>query len=1144
MSDNTYRAEIKKLLQAVNAENGIRPHFARQLRFLGVQPDQWYELQTLPPTSKKKIHEDKYPKARYAFARGLDAGVQLLEYAEENLQKQGLYIIGNKINPAATAKADADMWHDGGDGTGTKDSDILCRNVVFIDIDPHRADGAKNVSATEEEVKASLEQGYVVYQDFAEILGSASAMGFGLSGNGVQIPLALDSLANTPENKELCMKLLFVTAALYGKPGVAEVDCTVYDAKRLQPAYGTFKRKGADRPDLGRKHRRAKFACPEVVTRLSQEKLQSLVDTLWGRLTDEQKAAVDAAMKKERSNGGAARTAVAASSSPDEENIFKKANAIPVQEVATRLGMGEVPRCPHCEAAGSKSDTSVKYLEYNVLKCLHNTCGQRSWSPIDLVCARQFGVLKDPDKATLKKALEWLAESFSMPELVKKRRKKVTPPNTRKAQGIVPANDTMIEDVSMDEGMTIDASTPPPAKPAKVAPVASKEEEVPPYEIVEGRFVHNFWTKADGYLTVNLTNFVAKIDSVAVMDDGTGDVEKVFNLSGRVNTGRVLPKIQVKSSEFDSMSWVTEEWNGRAIICAGKGLADKAREAIQLNSGEYPEEMIYAHSGWRKIGDRHVYLHAGGAVGTSDPVSTVAPNEHTKRFVMPDMGSRDEVRAAYLKSLALLDVAPLRVTAPLWSMVYGAPLSAFVRPRFVAFLEGRSKSLKTSLAIECQAHFSNCSEDSELPPSFKSTYTAAESMIHWAKDTLIVVDDFCPKSDWKAMMAQKALADELVRFQGNGHGRDRMTRDMKMRGTKTARCMMLMTGEEDPFQGLESATARSFKIKIGHGDVNGAKLRVIQNTRNHRLAMRSYIEHLAGSYTDMEKAVKSRHAQLVSEFRSQGTFDARKPEDVAILLIGAELGLDFGVQIGAITATERDERLEGIREALLDMAKEHSEASKDLAPEARFMELVKAAIVQGRAQIIERHLDLSIVGECRGIGWVDDDGVYLEPGAAFAAAKATAIALNEPPLIGMSAIFSSMVKNGWVSASNEKGNKTGKRASGTFGGKRPRVLDFKKEMFEDVLTKKPEEISEEEIKVLLAQGEEKKDDAPKSSEQPKTLVDLSEWAPVTVLPDDRVQIEWAPDDVDIIQTNIMVVLEHLTHMYIGDKVYVKKKRAA
>ena len=99
-------------------------------------------------------------------------------------------------------------------------------------------------------------------------LVDSRAMAYIHSGNGRQIHLALDSLPNDEECKRFASGILIGLASLFDTPEV-KVDRKLFDAKRILPACGTLKKKGA--PGIPeRPHRRTAIVTPETVRRLSR----------------------------------------------------------------------------------------------------------------------------------------------------------------------------------------------------------------------------------------------------------------------------------------------------------------------------------------------------------------------------------------------------------------------------------------------------------------------------------------------------------------------------------------------------------------------------------------------------------------------------------------------------------------------------------------------------------------------------------------------------------------------------------------------------------------------------------------------------------------------------------------------------------
>jgi hypothetical protein len=131
-----------------------------------------------------------------------------------------------------------------------------------------------------------------------------------------------------------------------------------------------------------------------------------------------------------------------------------------------------------------------------------------------------------------------------------------------------------------------------------------------------------YWNRptASGPVSTRLTNFLTRIVADVAEDDGV-EIRRRYELVARIGAKR--RQFSIPAAQFAGMSWPTEYLGAGAIVSPGMGLKDQARAAIQELSaadGELPERTVFTHTGWRTIGDLHVYLHAGGAIGPVGPV--------------------------------------------------------------------------------------------------------------------------------------------------------------------------------------------------------------------------------------------------------------------------------------------------------------------------------------------------------------------------------------------------------------------------------------------------------------------------------------------------------------------------------------------
>ena len=357
------------------AEEGLAPNFARWIRFLGVDNGEWMELQVL---GVKAQYGDR---SHVAHANSPETALALVE-AAERFRATGVFCIANQINPGVASRQQPFKWHVAQKGVSTSNRDIVARRVLFIDIDAVRPSGT---SATDEEQAYAASVAVHVYERLHGLLGSDAALGYAHSGNGRQLFVALDAVA---ESEEVAATIKAILAALAKLEGTdrASIDVTVCDAKRLCPAFGTTKRKGAENI-ADRPHRRTAFTCASDVRRIDFAALERIRTML------EDEAGIASRPPPERP---------AAQDSP-----FKRANEVPITEVAEWLALFDdgVVRCPGCD------NTSGVALIGNGLKCQHNTCATKGApgtpgfrTPVDLVAEARGVSARD--------AVNLLAERF------------------------------------------------------------------------------------------------------------------------------------------------------------------------------------------------------------------------------------------------------------------------------------------------------------------------------------------------------------------------------------------------------------------------------------------------------------------------------------------------------------------------------------------------------------------------------------------------------------------------------------------------------------------------------------------------------------------------------------------------------------
>jgi hypothetical protein len=525
------------------------------------------------------------------------------------------------------------------------------------------------------------------------------------------------------------------------------------------------------------------------------------------------------------------------------------------------------------------------------------------------------------------------------------------------------------------------------------------------YRITAGRFVHIRSTQ-QGPVEVPLCNFSARIVETIRRDDGA-EATAAFGIEGALMDGRPLPKVIVKASEFPRMEWVTPAWHGLAVVFAGPSTRDHLRCAIELLSPDRAQRVEYLHTGWRKVGEHWVYLHAAGAIGMDGPVEGIVVSLPAafSRFELPTPPEGKRLVDAVRASLRIFDLGPCRLIFPLFSAVYRAVLGLC---DFGLHICGPTGVFKSEAASLFQQHFGAGMDRLNLPASWASTANSNEALAFAAKEALLVVDDFAPTGSAADVQRSHRDADRLFRAQGNAAGRARCRSDATLVQDKPPRGLITSTGEDIP-RG-QSLRARLLLLELSAGSIDPVHLTACQRDAAAGLyaeALAAFLRWLASRYQGIRDGLRAEVASL-REKALAGTAHRRTPEIVANLFIGLKYFLEFAEETGAITAQEKAELLQSGWEALGDAAATQSEHVAAAEPCEHFVRLMSGALASGRAHFAnsegDRPADAGAWGwrkseirtgdgsdrweaQGRRIGWVDAAGVYLEPDAAFAAVQ-------------------------------------------------------------------------------------------------------------------------------------------------------------
>ena len=475
-----------------------------------------------------------------------------------------------------------------------------------------------------------------------------------------------------------------------------------------------------------------------------------------------------------------------------------------------------------------------------------------------------------------------------------------------------------------------------------------------------------------------LGNFSAEVAEEIIEDDGQ-DTRRKLVISGTHTGGKPFPTAVVDAKDFSSMGWVIDQWGIGANIYAGVRTREHLRSAIQtLSSDGVKQRWVYTHTGWRKIDGELVYLTHDSALGAGNVEITLTRPELQMYQLPVDPGN---VAEAVRLSLSFLDVAPRRVTWPLWAAMYLAPLASIRDPDFIVWLYGTTGSLKSSITALALNHYGPDFDYNRLPASWEDTITTLEKKAFTIKDAPLVIDDFAPQSTTAGANELERRASRALRNMANRTSRGRMKSDLTDRQSHDPRGLIICTGEQLPSG--HSIVGRLLGIEMQR-DIVDLNASLYQQRGELCRAMTAYLLWLEPQMDELSERIHGWHKELFSKANQEASSHLRVPSAVASLYIGVWMGLSHAKDRGVLDEGQFNHMTVEAWLSLMQLGREQSKLVEDEDPSDRFLRVLGALLTQGVVYLDDKE-DLPSIPKpgAKLLGWQDIDYLYLIPEATY-----------------------------------------------------------------------------------------------------------------------------------------------------------------
>lgn len=524
--------------------------------------------------------------------------------------------------------------------------------------------------------------------------------------------------------------------------------------------------------------------------------------------------------------------------------------------------------------------------------------------------------------------------------------------------------------------------------------IAELFHEIVPYDVAEGKIV-----KVTDKGVSPLSNFVAYPAAIVTKDDGV-TIKNEFEVIGWDIHGAKLPTVRVSAREFDSMNWVREYWDLRANIYPGNMI----RQNLSFVMSEVGAKICkrwteYTHTGWTQIGGKWCYLYHGGAIGAEGV--TVNLEDKLKMYTFSNASAVYEDLTTFEgipATLGIMDVIPQRISIPLLSTIFLAPLRTFleragIKPRYALWLLGGTQTKKTTCSTLALAHFGSDFDSGAIPASFRDTANSILKKAFILKDMPILVDDFHPQSSVQERRKMTDTAQALSRAFGDGASRGRMGSDLSLRESMPPRGVAIMSGEDLPDVG-ESGLARYYIVQFKKSDIDlydPQKRRALTDLQLRaregylQKSMIGYITWLAGQADSLPATLEGEYMNNREKAMQVMTGQyARAPETIAMMMTAYEMMLRYMRDEGFLADADVEKMTDEAWDAIVNNARRQSLELKEDRPSAMFASAIQSLIMTGQATVMpigggapDEKKALTMVG------WADTDYYYFLPDMVY-----------------------------------------------------------------------------------------------------------------------------------------------------------------
>lgn len=393
-------------------------------------------------------------------------------------------------------------------------------------------------------------------------------------------------------------------------------------------------------------------------------------------------------------------------------------------------------------------------------------------------------------------------------------------------------------------------------------------------------------------------------------------------------------------------------------------LASIARKQIQ----GLPVRYIFKSTGFWKIEERWVYAHDTAPVPNPQ---TVFQTGYSIPY-NPTLGPTQ----ACVEAKAFLDLSQKQtMILPLFLLAHLGPLfelfaDAGCVPRFVTFLNGRTGSLKTSMALCLYRIFMEMKDTPEA--NFNDTDTALEIKLGTAYSRVLLVDDFRPPVTAAAGRQNLEKLEKIIRFVGDRISKARSNPELGRAKEFPPTGCCLITGEDTG--GSHSSLLRCLVLSIEKGDIDGRKL---QKYQDDPVLLQTHMYHFlnwCGVHGDrLIRMIKERFKKERNYFSTK-VHERRIADTGATLALVAHIFLCYAAMVGALTENSMLQLEQEWRSVITQSLQFSEDYSKEKNPAAMYLGALFDMYQSGRVAIAS---EISTYEPTKHLGYMKDGDWWM-----------------------------------------------------------------------------------------------------------------------------------------------------------------------